>query len=97
MFCVKSVKNAKGNFFLHRHVCGVCDKYEVCPNSTLCSLCPYLSCRGSIKKKETSHSGVTLLAPYRHKKVRRRQGMGIARLEPELIVKLVQSPEEVVY
>ena len=30
-FRVKSVKTYTGQFSLHRHVCGVCDKYEVCP------------------------------------------------------------------
>ena len=30
IFCVKSVKIYTGQFFLHRYVCGVCDKYEVC-------------------------------------------------------------------
>ena len=35
IFRAKSVKFTPGNFFLHRHVCGVCDKYEVCTNVEL--------------------------------------------------------------
>ena len=33
IFGVKSVKIYTGQFFLHRHVCGVCDKYEVCKSA----------------------------------------------------------------
>ena len=29
IFRVKSVKIYTGQFFLHRHVCGVCDKYQI--------------------------------------------------------------------